>query len=189
MSNYNFTWPVASWKRITSYFGYRDITGLPEGSTAYHDAIDISANPGTNVLAAYDGTVTYVGYNKYRGNYVTIQHSDGVSTEYAHLQDYITNVGDIVSAGSVIGHVGSTGASTGAHLDFKIKKNGTAVDPLTFEGITTVGTETAEKIVEAVEDIAGTITDKVSSETFIKALKMHWYLVAAGLLIVAVVTK
>ncbi len=191
---YNFTWPVESWKRISSYFGYRDITGLPQGSTAYHDAIDIAANAGTNVLAAYSGTITYTGYNKYRGNYITIAHDNGVSTEYAHLQDIVAKVGDTVAAGAVIGHVGSTGASSGPHLDFKIKENGKAVDPLTFGDIgSSSGSSTADKISDAVTDIAGTVSDavggKVSMDNFLQAIKLHWLLVAAGLLIVAVITK
>lgn len=176
-SKYNFTWPVESWKRISSYFGYRDTTGLPAGSTAFHDAIDISANAGTNVLAAYDGVIkNTIRGNKYRGNYVVIEHDNGVSTEYAHLQDILVNVGETVKAGSVIGLVGSTGASTGPHLDFKIKKDGKAVDPLTFEGIT--------KSTENITNVSKDTIDKV-----IPVIKTNWLWVALGMILFAILTK
>ena len=179
MNKYNFTFPVESWKRISSFFGYRDITGLPEGATAFHDAIDISAKAGTNVLAAYDGIIkNTIRGNKYRGNYIVIEHDNGVSTEYSHLQDILVNVGETVKAGSVIGLVGSTGASTGPHLDFKIKKDGKAVDPLTFEGITTNDTVTN------ITELANTTIDKI-----IPVIKNNWIIVALGMILFAVFSK
>lgn len=199
-SQYNFTWPVETWNRISSTYGWRDVTGWPTGSTPWHDAIDISAAAGTNVLAAYDGVVERVDVNQYRGNYIVLQHADGVTTEYAHLQDTTITTGQSIKAGDIIGHVGSTGASTGPHLDFKIKVNGDTVDPLTFGGLstsTTGGSISAGAVVEKVTDAAidlgttaaGMVGGKIKMDDFLKALKTHWWLVAAGLLVVAIITK
>ena len=68
------------------------------------------------------------------GNYVTIQHSDGTSTLYAHMSSRAVSVGDYVSQGSVIGYVGTTGLSTGPHLHFGVIKNGSYVNPTGYVG-------------------------------------------------------
>lgn len=121
-----FIWPTQG--TITSHFGYRDAPTA--GASSNHPAIDIGAAEGTDVVAADGGTVIYAGWNSGYGNSVGIQHDNGMVTYYNHLSSYNVNVGDSVSQGQLIAAVGSTGISTGPHLDFKIlDKDGNPVDP------------------------------------------------------------
>ena len=115
---------------ITSGFGYRDAPTA--GASTYHEAIDIAAPAGSPVVAADGGKVTKVGYNGGYGISVTIDHGNGKYTIYNHLQDYSVQKGDAVTKGQEIARVGSTGISTGPHLDFQVRVNGTYVDPTYF---------------------------------------------------------
>ena len=130
--------------RVTSPFGYRTdpVTG-EEGQG--HKGIDLTLWRGYSALsgigAAWDGTVTDVrdgveGFDTVRsaGNRVTVDHGDGVVTKYYHLANgsIPVQVGDSVAAGQVIGQMGSTGYSTGAHLHFQLEIYGEPVDPLPF---------------------------------------------------------
>ncbi|AZK46389.1 M23 family metallopeptidase [Paenibacillus lentus] len=119
-------WPADSLK-TTSPFGKRQdpFTGRP----TLHNGLDIKGNVGDLIYAAADGTVTDAGYSSTRGNYVTIRHPSGLSTNYLHLHEIATTVGDEVEQGDVIGTLGSTGRSTGPHLHFEVVKNGVMVDP------------------------------------------------------------
>jgi len=124
-------WPTTS-QRITSYYGWRPVPVA--GATSWHDAIDIGAATGSPVYAATDGTVitSKWGYNGGRGNYIMVDHGNGLVTRYQHLNDIYVSVGQKVSKGQNIAAVGSTGASSGPHLDFAIYVNGSTVDPLTY---------------------------------------------------------
>lgn len=124
-------WPTTS-KRVTSYYGNR--IAPVAGATSWHDAIDIGAPIGTPVYSVKDGTVITAswGYNGGRGNYVMVDHGDGLVTRYQHLSDFYVKVGQKVSKGENIAAVGNTGASSGPHLDYAIYVNGSTVDPLTF---------------------------------------------------------
>lgn len=115
---------------ISSGFGYRDAPTA--GASTYHQAIDIAAPAGSPVVAADGGKVTKVGYNGGYGISVTIDHGNGKYTIYNHLQDYSVLKGDAVTKGQEIARVGSTGISTGPHLDFQVRVNGTYVDPTYF---------------------------------------------------------
>lgn len=98
-----------------------------------HHGIDYAAPAGTPVHAVADGTVTFRGWDKGGGgNTLKIKHAGNMETGYLHLKSFAKGikVGSRVSQGQLIGYVGSTGASTGPHLDFRIKKNGTPIDPL-----------------------------------------------------------
>ena len=98
-----------------------------------HHGIDYAAPAGTPVHSVADGTVTFRGWDKGGGgNTIKIKHAGGMETGYLHLKSFAKgiSVGTRVSQGQLIGYVGSTGASTGPHLDFRIKKNGTPIDPL-----------------------------------------------------------
>ena len=95
-----------------------------------HKGIDLPLSQGTPVRAAQSGTVVRAGWNGGYGRMVEISHGSGVSTLYAHLSAIGVQVGDQVTIGNTIGRVGSTGASTGPHLHFEIRVNGTAVNPL-----------------------------------------------------------
>jgi len=114
-------WPVSG--PITSGFGWR--------WGRMHEGIDIGAACGTPIHAAASGTVIYSGWMSGYGNFVVIDHGNGLATAYAH-QSAIYVSGGSVSQGQVIGAVGSTGHSTGCHLHFEVRVNGTPVNPLNY---------------------------------------------------------
>lgn len=125
--------------QVTSPFGVR--TDPVTGSRGVrHDGIDLVLWRGWGALsqvgAAWDGIVKTVSYDGSRGNYVVIDHGGGVETHYYHLASGTVCValGDHVSAGQEIGQMGSTGASTGAHLHFQLEIHGEPVDPLPYIG-------------------------------------------------------
>ena len=124
-------WPTTS-HRITSYFGPRKAPVA--GATTWHDAIDIGAPMGTPVYAADGGKVITArgGYNGGRGTYIMVDHGNGIVTRYQHLSAMYVSVGQTVSKGQNIAAVGTTGASSGPHLDYAIYVNGKTVDPLTY---------------------------------------------------------
>lgn len=97
------------------------------GSRPSHGAVDINPtqNGGTPVYAAADGTVTTATYNSSYGNYVIIDHGNGVSTLYAHASSLVVSAGQTVTKGQLIMYEGSTGNSTGPHVHFEIRINGT----------------------------------------------------------------
>lgn len=97
-----------------------------------HHGVDYAAPSGTPVHAVADGTITMKGYGGGGGNTLKIQHSQGLMSGYLHLKGYAKGIskGKRVHQGDVIGYVGSTGLSTGPHLDYRIWKNGKAIDPL-----------------------------------------------------------
>ena len=125
-------WTVPAYGRITDVFGPRP--GQPAGANLYHRGTDIGAGCGSNIYAANSGTVVYAGPNGTYGNWVQINHGGGVNTGYAHIRDggIRVDVGDYVDAGDVIAYVGSTGASTGCHLHFEVRLNGSAVNAQPF---------------------------------------------------------
>ncbi len=130
---------------ITSNFGYRDAPLA--GASTYHRAIDIGngVEGVTNIIAAASGKVIAVNTGCVRGenscggqlgNYVKIEHADGTVTRYGHMYSVNVQNGDSVIQGQVIGTMGSTGNSTGTHLDFQILVNGEAVNPLNYVSTT-----------------------------------------------------
>lgn len=120
-------WPVPGYSYVSSEFGYR-ISPI-NGAEEYHSGIDIPASTGTDILAAYDGEVAWSYYSSSAGNWVGIDHGNGLYTIYMHMTQRLVSEGDIVSKGEVIGLVGSTGWSTGSHLHFGIRLNGNYVSP------------------------------------------------------------
>jgi murein DD-endopeptidase MepM/ murein hydrolase activator NlpD len=100
-----------------------------------HFGVDYSAPKGTPVVALGDGRIGEVGYKGGYGKFISIRHNSVYMTTYAHLSGYAKGIksGVHVSQGQVIGYVGSTGLSTGPHLDFRVYKNGTPTDPLKME--------------------------------------------------------
>ena len=118
--------------------GYLPVNAIvPTGSlplitaqySAEHPGVDLAADEGTNVLALAGGTVTEAEYDPEKGNYVILDHGSGLESEYDCLQAGAVEVGQTVTTGQVIGTVGSTGASTGPHLHFAMRLNGTPIDP------------------------------------------------------------
>ncbi len=123
------TWPVPGYSRISSYFGTRpNPFGKP--TQEYHSGIDVAAPKGVEIVATYDGEVAWSYYSSSAGNWVGIDHGDGIYTVYMHMSKRLVSEGDKVKKGDVIGLIGSTGRSTGNHLHFGIRKNGKYVDPL-----------------------------------------------------------
>lgn len=122
-------WPVAkSGTYITSDYGIREHP--VQGVIKQHTGIDIgNAGYGAPIIAATDGVVSYAGELGGYGNCVMINHGNGISTLYGHGQAIHTQVGTQVKKGDLIMEVGSTGVSTGPHLHFEVRINGTAVDP------------------------------------------------------------
>lgn len=109
---------------ITSRFGSRESI-----RTHAHTGLDIAAPYGTDIKAAADGTVKFSGDNGSYGNLVIINCGNGVEIYYGHCSKLLVNVGDKIKAGDVIAEVGSTGNSTGNHLHFEIRVNGSQVNP------------------------------------------------------------
>jgi murein DD-endopeptidase MepM/ murein hydrolase activator NlpD len=114
-----FIWPVNG--PVTSGFGPR--------WGRLHAGVDISAGEGTPIRAADSGKVVLLGWTGGYGNYTCVQHGGGTSTCYAHQSRYGTSMGASVSQGQVIGYVGNTGNSFGAHLHFEVRINGSPVNP------------------------------------------------------------
>jgi murein DD-endopeptidase MepM/ murein hydrolase activator NlpD len=124
--------------RITSGFGMRQHPVL--GFTRMHQGVDFAAPTGTPVVAAADGTVTAIGPRSAYGRTVTLSHSGGTETLYAHLSSFAPGLapGQQVRQGQMIGRVGSTGMSSGPHLHYEISQGGRPVDPATVRsGVTT----------------------------------------------------
>ena len=130
IGNIKFIWPCPSSSRITSGFGGRE--SPTEGASSNHQGIDIGAPTGSNIVAAADGTVTISTYSYSAGNYIMINHGGGVSTVYMHCSQLLVSAGDTVKQGQVIAKVGSTGYSTGPHLHFGVRLNGSYVNPAKY---------------------------------------------------------
>ncbi len=114
-------WPVPGYYTITSFFGLRDLYGTADN----HTGTDIGVPQGVEIHAAQDGVVTLSRYNSSYGNYCIINHGNGYATLYAHQRQLpLVQVGDTVRKGQVIGYVGNTGNSYGAHLHFELRVNG-----------------------------------------------------------------
>ena len=113
--------------RITSGFGLRRHPLL--GFTRFHKGLDIGAPYGAPIRAAIGGVVAFAGRNAGYGNFVKLAHAGGIGTGYGHMSRIAVRAGTRVSAGQVIGYIGSTGLSTGPHLHWEVWKNGVAVNP------------------------------------------------------------
>lgn len=123
-----------NYRRISSHFTYARKHPIFK-TVRPHTGVDYAAPKGTPVVSIGDGTVIFKAYNGGGGNTVKIRHNATYTTAYLHLNGYAKDiqVGKHVKQGQVIGYVGSTGHSTGPHLDFRVWKNGTPVDPLKMQ--------------------------------------------------------
>ncbi|NMP36500.1 MAG: M23 family metallopeptidase [Clostridiales bacterium] len=112
---------------VTSGFGWR--THPVNGTYGFHTGIDIGANEGDAILAAYPGTVCEAGFSENGGNYIVIDHGNGVQTGYYHCSALCVAQGTVIREGERIAAVGSTGLSTGPHLHFEVLIDGINYDP------------------------------------------------------------
>ena len=125
-----FVFPVAKYTRVSSEFGWRIHPTL--GVNKFHNGVDLASPTGTNIYAAYDGVVVAATYSSTMGNYVMINHGSGLYTIYMHASKLYVKKDDIVLRGNTIAAVGSTGRSTGPHLHFGVRKDGTYVSPWNY---------------------------------------------------------
>lgn len=129
-SGNGYIWPVPGHTYVSSDYGYR--TDPIHGGQQFHTGIDIPAPTGTPVVAAEAGVVVWATYSNSAGNWIGVSHSNGTTTVYMHLSGFAVSTGQTVSAGQTIGYVGSTGWSTGAHLDFSVRINSDSVSPWNY---------------------------------------------------------
>lgn len=129
-----FRRPIHGRYRLTSYFGYRPSPFT--GRRSWHGGLDMACPAWTPIYAGMDGRVAEIGYNNTYGNYVVINHSAGYKTLYGHMVVRTTDVkvGQYVTTNTIIGRVGSTGASTGNHVHFTVYKNGRMINPISLIG-------------------------------------------------------
>ena len=123
-------WPLLTGGVVTSKFGSRrhPITGR----RSMQKGIDIAGKPGSDIVAMADGLVIFAGRKSGYGNIVEVRHPNGLETRYAHNQRNLVREGDLVRKGQVIAKLGSTGRSTGPHVHFEVRRNGEAVDPMSY---------------------------------------------------------
>ena len=125
-----FTHPCPGYSRISSEFGWREAPIA--GASNNHKGMDLAAPTGTPIYAAAAGTVTTARYSNSAGNWVVINHGNGLQTYYMHASALYVSEGQTVSKGQNIAAVGSTGQSTGPHLHFQVMQNGTPVNPRNY---------------------------------------------------------
>ena len=126
-----YVWPTeGSYTRISSYFGWRTspLTGRPE----FHNGVDIPAAYGSAIYAADGGTVIISERHYSYGNYIVIDHGNGLTTLYAHNTKNLVKVGDVVDRGQQIATCGSTGDSSGNHCHFSVRVDGSPVNPMNY---------------------------------------------------------
>lgn len=125
-----FAWPAPSYTKISSEYGNRlhPILNVQQ----FHNGVDMAAPNGSPILAAYDGVVVASAYSGTMGNYIMIDHGSGLYTIYMHASSLQVSAGTSVTKGQTIGTVGSTGRSTGPHLHFSVRLNGSYVSPWNY---------------------------------------------------------
>ncbi len=125
------TWLIpCSYRHVSSPYGWRVHPVYKDWR--FHHGVDLSAPSGTPIVASRAGVVSRASYDSSSGYHVYINHQDGFSTRYLHMTHYIVKPGQWVAAGQIIGYVGSTGTSTGAHLHFSVYYNGASQNPADY---------------------------------------------------------
>lgn len=122
----SLVWPMEG--NISSYFGMRTLLGV----TRMHNGIDIAGPSGRAIVAVDGGTVVLAGWNGGYGKCVIVDHGGGMATLYAHLSQINVSIGRQVGQGDTLGLCGSTGYSTGPHLHFEVRDNGSPINPLNY---------------------------------------------------------
>ncbi|TXR52003.1 M23 family metallopeptidase [Reinekea thalattae] len=116
---------VRGW--MSSRYGYRNDPFT--GKKAWHDGLDFAGKEGSDIIAVASGVVTWAGPRYGYGNLVEVNHGNGYVTRYAHCQEILVSVGDVVKKTDVVALMGSTGRSTGPHVHFEVRIDGKSVDP------------------------------------------------------------
>ncbi len=153
--------PLAS-IRVTSRYGMR--FHPVQGKKKMHRGVDYGAPVGTPIRAVADGTVQYAGYKGANGNLIVLDHANGYTTLYAHLHEIADGIhpGAKVSKKTVIGEVGNTGRSTGAHLHFGMKRHGNYVDPMKMDFARAEPLEGDQKE-EFLEEVADPLSEELDA--------------------------
>lgn len=125
-----FTWPTPGNKRITSKYGWRIHPILK--TRRFHTGVDIAAPRGSNIVAAENGKVLYVGWQGGYGRVVMVSHGGDIVSMYAHTSKSLVTTGQTVKKGQAIALIGTTGWSTGPHLHFEVRKNGEHINPMPY---------------------------------------------------------
>jgi hypothetical protein len=120
-------WPVTG--PITSSFGEREDPVLGTGEGEVHPGLDISGTQGTPIHVTADGVVVGAEFVNGYGRLVTVDHGHGVMTRYGHMSGFAVTAGQTVTRGDVIGYIGHTGRTTGNHVHYEVRINGTPVNP------------------------------------------------------------
>ena len=125
-----FAWPAPSYTRVSDEYGWRihPILGVKQ----FHNGVDLASPGGSPILCAYDGEVVAADYSSSMGNYIMVNHGDGLYTIYMHASAVYVSKGEKVVRGEKIAAVGSTGRSTGNHLHFSVRYNGDYVSPWNY---------------------------------------------------------
>lgn len=134
--NISFSYTVPLYGTITSKFGYRDHPIIEDAS--FHTGIDIAAKSGTVVKCFADGVVLEAKHNDTYGNYLLIEHSNGIRSFYGHNSKLNVKSGQKVKKGQKIALVGTTGMSTGPHLHFEIRNGKKRLDPTHYVTVNNV---------------------------------------------------
>ncbi|HET7818288.1 MAG TPA: M23 family metallopeptidase [Bacteroidia bacterium] len=98
----------------------------------FHAGMDFTANPGTEIYATGDGTISLAEYGSGYGNHVVVDHGYGYKTLYGHMEKISVRIGQKVKRGELLGYVGNTGLSSGPHVHYEVHKNNTTVNPVNF---------------------------------------------------------
>ena len=122
--------PLPARAEVTSGFGQRVDPFM--GRMALHTGLDMREEYGAPVRVTAAGTVITAGWSGGYGNMVEVDHGNGLATRYGHLSAILVSEGQAVTAGAVVGKLGSTGRSTGPHLHYEVRVDGDAVDPVRF---------------------------------------------------------
>lgn len=163
-------WPLPNdaAQKFTSGFGTRKDPF--HGRESFHGGIDLATSVGTSVLASADGVVSKVENGSRYGKYVSVQHKDGSESSYGHLSAQSVRVGQRVRQGQKLGEVGNTGRSTGPHLDYRLKKNGELVNPMSvLRQPSTMNTNVAFR--ETLRGTGGANTRHVSTINGVKIIR------------------
>lgn len=125
-------WAVPANGYISSPYGYR--VHPISGSVRFHAGVDIANGAGTPIYAAASGVVEYAGWNGGYGNFIRIDHGNGLTTSYGHIQNggILVRMGQEVVVGQNIARMGTTGSSTGNHLHFEVRQNGATTNPVDY---------------------------------------------------------